>query len=112
MKPKTSTRLSNSPPRAHCRSSKIITKTVPIDGLGGRFSRDGIRWRGDEDPCEVLGMSALDLFRLDGKTALVTGSKRGIGKAMAIALAEAGADIIGVSRSLEPTVKWNGKFLR
>lgn len=48
-------------------------------------------------------MSVLDLFRLDGKTALVTGSKRGIGKAMAVALAEAGADIIGVSASLEPT---------
>jgi 2-deoxy-D-gluconate 3-dehydrogenase len=46
-------------------------------------------------------MSVLDLFRLDGKTALVTGARRGIGKAMAVALAEAGADIIGVSRSLE-----------
>jgi 2-dehydro-3-deoxy-D-gluconate 5-dehydrogenase len=44
-----------------------------------------------------------DLFRLDGKTALVTGSKRGIGLAMAIALAEAGADIIGVSNTLEST---------
>jgi 2-deoxy-D-gluconate 3-dehydrogenase len=41
------------------------------------------------------------MFRLDGKTALVTGCKRGIGKAMAIGLAEAGADIIGVSASLE-----------
>ncbi|HEV7350897.1 MAG TPA: SDR family oxidoreductase [Telluribacter sp.] len=41
------------------------------------------------------------LFSLTGKTALVTGCKRGIGKAMAIALAEAGADIIGVSASLE-----------
>jgi len=48
-------------------------------------------------------MSILDLFRLDGKTALVTGCKRGIGKAMALALAEAGADIIGVSASLEET---------
>jgi 2-dehydro-3-deoxy-D-gluconate 5-dehydrogenase len=46
-------------------------------------------------------VKALDLFRLEGKTALVTGCRRGIGKAMAIALAEAGADIIGVSRSLE-----------
>ena len=46
-------------------------------------------------------MAVLDLFRLDGKTALVTGCKRGIGKAMAIALAEAGANIIGVSKSLE-----------
>lgn len=46
-------------------------------------------------------MGILDLFRLDGKTALVTGSRRGIGRGMAIALAEAGADIIGVSQSLE-----------
>lgn len=46
-------------------------------------------------------MSVLNKFRLDGKTALVTGCKRGIGKAMAIALAEAGADIIGVSATLE-----------
>ena len=42
----------------------------------------------------------LDKFSLVGKTALVTGCKRGIGKAMAIALAEAGADIIGVSATL------------
>ncbi len=41
------------------------------------------------------------MFDLKGKVALVTGCKRGIGKAMAIALAEAGADIIGVSASLE-----------
>ncbi len=46
-------------------------------------------------------MSVLDLFRLDGKTALVTGAKRGIGKAMAVALAQAGADVIGVSATLE-----------
>jgi 2-deoxy-D-gluconate 3-dehydrogenase len=46
-------------------------------------------------------MSVLDLFKLDGKTALVTGAKRGIGKAMAVALAEAGADIIAVSKSME-----------
>ncbi|WP_044171375.1 SDR family oxidoreductase [Flectobacillus major] len=46
-------------------------------------------------------MRTLQLFDLSGKTALVTGCKKGIGKAMAIALAEAGADIIGVSASLE-----------
>lgn len=46
-------------------------------------------------------MSILKKFSLKGKTALVTGCKRGIGKAMAIALAEAGADILGVSATLE-----------
>ena len=41
-------------------------------------------------------MSILDLFRLDGKVALVTGVGRGLGQAMAIGLAEAGADIAGL----------------
>jgi len=42
-------------------------------------------------------MNLNDYFSLEGKTALVTGSNQGIGEAMALALAEAGADIIGVS---------------
>ena len=36
----------------------------------------------------------LDQFRLNGKVALVTGASRGLGQAMAIALAEAGADVV------------------
>ncbi|HEV8282684.1 MAG TPA: 2-dehydro-3-deoxy-D-gluconate 5-dehydrogenase KduD [Chitinophagaceae bacterium] len=40
------------------------------------------------------------LFDLSGKTALVTGGNKGIGKGMALGLAEAGADIIGVSGSM------------
>lgn len=42
-----------------------------------------------------------DRFSLKGRVVLVTGCKRGIGKGMAVALAEAGADIIGVSATLE-----------
>lgn len=47
-------------------------------------------------------MKLNELFNLSSKTALVTGCSRGIGKAMATGLAAAGADIIGVSSSLEP----------
>lgn len=47
-------------------------------------------------------MSIHSSFDLAGKTALVTGCKRGIGFAMAVALADAGAEIIGVSASLGP----------
>jgi len=45
-------------------------------------------------------MSITRLFSLAGKIALVTGCNKGIGKGMALALAEAGADIIGVSASM------------
>jgi 2-deoxy-D-gluconate 3-dehydrogenase len=44
-------------------------------------------------------MGVLDLFKLDGKVALVTGASRGLGAAMARALAEAGADIAACARS-------------
>ncbi len=46
-------------------------------------------------------MSLADRFRLDGRRALVTGCRRGIGRAMAQGLAEMGADIVGVSASME-----------
>lgn len=46
-------------------------------------------------------MSILKSFDLSGKTAIVTGCNRGIGKGIALGLAEAGADIIGVSATIK-----------
>ncbi len=43
-------------------------------------------------------MSILDKFKLDGKTAIVTGASKGLGQGMAMGLAEAGADIAVVAR--------------
>ncbi len=46
-------------------------------------------------------MGILKSFDLTGKTALVTGCNRGIGKGIALGLAEAGADIIGISATIK-----------
>ncbi|MGF1472082.1 MAG: SDR family oxidoreductase [Rubrobacteraceae bacterium] len=47
-------------------------------------------------------MDTLDLFRLDGKTAIVTGGGSGLGRHMAEALADAGANVMLCSRKIEP----------
>jgi gluconate 5-dehydrogenase len=46
-------------------------------------------------------MGVLDRFRLDGRTAVITGGSRGLGRAMAQGLAEAGADLILIGRDAE-----------
>ena len=55
-------------------------------------------------------MNITNRFDLTGKTALVTGCSRGIGQAMAEGLAEAGADIIGVSHSLAASSETENKI--
>lgn len=44
-------------------------------------------------------MTVLDKLKLDGKTAIVTGAGRGLGRAMSLALADAGADVIVTART-------------
>lgn len=51
-------------------------------------------------------MSIIDAFRLDGKVAVVTGANTGLGQGMSVALAQAGAKVVGVARrSCEDTKK-------
>lgn len=55
-------------------------------------------------------MSVMDRFRLDGKRALVTGASRGLGRVMALALADAGADIVITGRTAETLEKTAGEI--
>lgn len=47
-------------------------------------------------------MDTLDLFRLDGRTAIITGGGRGLGRYMAEALSDAGASVVLCARKIEP----------
>ena len=52
-----------------------------------------------KNPATSVGMTALAAFSLEGKVAIVTGANTGLGQGIALALANAGADIVGINRS-------------
>src|SRR3990170_3853105 len=54
----------------------------------------------------------LDAFRLDGRVAIVTGASRGLGEAMAVALAEAGADLVLTARTAADVERVAAEALR
>ena len=83
-------------------ADQLITHILPAKDFDAAFAalEEGagamkvlLDWQG--------GRPMSGLFDLSGQVAVVTGARRGIGLAMAVALAEAGADIIGVSANLE-----------
>jgi NAD(P)-dependent dehydrogenase (short-subunit alcohol dehydrogenase family) len=89
------------------RSPPSTTSSTPRSSPGRRgASPPAPPWRTRPSPrCSATGsrrrcgpdygpaMSVLDAYRLDGRVAVVTGANRGIGRALAVALAEAGSDV-------------------
>ncbi len=82
-------------------AQRLISDVVPLERVGRGLRRAGRRWCGEgarRVPAGRRGRRRVSSpFDLTGRTAAVTGGSRGIGAAAAVALARAGADVIGVS---------------
>src|SRR5664280_2426542 len=87
--------------RRRHRDPPSVCQAHPYGSVGGpRTALSAPLPRGDRDGPVCLGCQLMEL-RLDGKTALITGASRGIGQAMALAFAAAGASVMLSSRKAD-----------
>src|ERR1700685_2641441 len=78
-----------------------ISQSAQLRGLVLRERAPSAKGRRDNSERGVFDMAGLDRFRLGGKWLLITGGSRGFGRAIALAAAEAGADVMLVARDPE-----------